>query len=137
MRIWHFLLKYSFFKVMMVFVEEGLCVNVSNTMCLDMLAFSCNHVIYSKTATKKNRTKGAFWICIELPLLCTLTKDNIGGILSTDHMIHFSKAGRNGTLNVKQKCTGANVVLRDMSFKLCIYLTKKSTRKLEGPVSKR
>lgn len=122
---------------MMVFVEEGLCVNVSNTMGLDMLAFSCNHVIYSKTATKKNRTKGAFWICIELPLLCTLTKDNIGGILSTDHMIHFSKAGRNGTLNVKQKCTGANVVLRDMSFKLCIYLTKKSTRKLEGPVSKR
>lgn len=68
---------------MMVFVEERLCVNVSNTMCLDMLAFSCNQVIYSKTAKKKNGTKGAFWICIELPLLCTLTKDNIGGILSS------------------------------------------------------
>lgn len=104
--------------------------------------WTCLHFLVIMSFTRKpqqqkNRTKGAFWICIELPLLCTLTKDNIGGILSTDHMIHFSKAGRNGTLNVKQKCTGANVVLRDMSFKLCIYLTKKSTRKLEGPVSKR
>lgn len=85
---------------------------MSQTQCV----WTCLHFLVIRSFTrkpqkKKNGTKGAFWICIELPLLCTLTKDNIGGILSTDHMIHFSKAGRNGTLNVKQKCTGANVVL--------------------------
>lgn len=42
---------------MRVFIEEGLCVNVSNAMCLDMLAFSCNQVITRKPLKKKQKQK--------------------------------------------------------------------------------
>lgn len=96
---------------------------------LDMLAFSSNWVNYSKTGKKK-----------ELKVLLNLRRTPTSlytyqGQHSwyftwpTDQINRFFKAGRYGTINVKQKCC---CFCEIFLFQLCIYLTRNFYTKARG-----
>lgn len=92
---------------------------------LDMLAFSSNWVNYSKTGKKK-----------ELKVLLNLRRTPTSlytyqGQHSwyftwpTDQINRFFKAGRYGTINVKQKCTGFMLFLWDFFIPIMYLFDKK------------